>query len=230
MSKPRGERDGIQASRDSGSRRPRWRTVAPRRGSARRRTRAARRLPLRGFPPAARRTMPMLDRHYAALADAFAVALCRRDRGDLRRRSAFSGVWFLNGSYQWGCTARARDDDAPWLVRTLDWPFPGLGRHVEVARMTGDAGEFYSVTWPGFVGVLTAWRRGGLPPSINQAPMWRRTRSTLAAAARHDGERRSRPGRCGTCRRIRCCARCSRPRPILRARGARSRRRRSRGR
>ena len=93
-----------------------------------------------------------------------------------RRRSAFSGVWFLNGSYQWGCTARARDDDAPWLVRTLDWPFPGLGRHVEVARMTGDAGEFYSTTWPGFVGVLTGWRRGGSRPSINQAPMWRRTR------------------------------------------------------
>ena len=24
----------------------------------------------------------------------------------------FSGVWFLNGSYQWGCTSLARDDDA----------------------------------------------------------------------------------------------------------------------
>ena len=40
----------------------------------------------------------------------------------------FSGIWFLNGCYQWGCTALAREQgDMPWLVRTLDWPFPGLG-------------------------------------------------------------------------------------------------------
>src|SRR3979409_2066736 len=64
----------------------------------------------------------------------------------------FPGIWFLNGSYQGGCTALARDDDAPWLVRTLDWPFPGLGRHVEVALMTGMAGEFYNLPWPGSVG------------------------------------------------------------------------------
>jgi len=87
----------------------------------------------------------------------------------------FSGVWFLNGSYQWGCTSLARDDDAPWLVRTLDWPFHGLGRHVEVARMAGRAGEYYSVTWPGFVGVLTGMAPGRFAASINQAPLWRRT-------------------------------------------------------
>jgi hypothetical protein len=87
----------------------------------------------------------------------------------------FPGIWFLNGSYEWGCTALARDDDAPWLVRTLDWPFPGLGRHVEVARMAGAAGEFYNVTWPGFVGVLTAMAPGRFAASINQAPLWRRT-------------------------------------------------------
>ena len=67
------------------------------------------------------------------------------------------GVWFLNGCYQWGCTALAREQDGmPWLVRTLDWPFPGLGRHLEVARMRGAAGDFDNVTWPGYVGVLTA--------------------------------------------------------------------------
>ena len=33
----------------------------------------------------------------------------------------FSGVWLLNASYQWGCTARACDEDGvPWLLRTLD--------------------------------------------------------------------------------------------------------------
>jgi len=89
----------------------------------------------------------------------------------------FSGIWFLNGCYQWGCTARALEQDgAPWLARTLDWPFPGLGRHVHVARMRGPAGEYDNVTWPGYVGVLTASAPGRFAASINQAPMARRTR------------------------------------------------------
>lgn len=87
------------------------------------------------------------------------------------------GVWFLNGCYQWGCTALAREQEgAPWLVRTLDWPFPGLGRHVDVARMRGPAGDFDAVTWPAYVGVLTASAPGRFAACINQAPMWRRTR------------------------------------------------------
>jgi hypothetical protein len=89
---------------------------------------------------------------------------------------ALPGVWFLNGTYQWGCTAAARDEEgAPWLARTLDWPFHGLGRHMEVARMQGPAGEFYNVTWPGYVGVLTASAPGRFAAAINQAPLWRRT-------------------------------------------------------
>ncbi len=89
----------------------------------------------------------------------------------------FSGVWFLNGCYQWGCTALACEQGgAPWLVRTLDWPFPGLGRHLEVARMRGAAGDFDNVTWPAYVGVLTASAPGRFAACINQAPMWRRTR------------------------------------------------------
>jgi hypothetical protein len=88
----------------------------------------------------------------------------------------FSGVWFLNGCYQWGCTALSREQDGvAWIARTLDWPFPGLGRHVEIARMRGPAGEFYNVTWPGYVGVLTASAPGRFAACINQAPMWRRT-------------------------------------------------------
>jgi hypothetical protein len=88
----------------------------------------------------------------------------------------FPGVWFLNGSYQWGCTTHAREAGAPWLLRTLDWPFPGLGRHLEIARMGGPAGDYYSATWPGFVGVLTAMAPGRFSAAINQAPLWRRTR------------------------------------------------------
>jgi hypothetical protein len=90
---------------------------------------------------------------------------------------AFPGIWFLNGSYQWGCTSLGREEGgAQWLARTLDWPFPGLGRHVGVARMSGPAGDFWSVTWPGFVGVLTAMAPGRFAACMNQAPLWRRTR------------------------------------------------------
>lgn len=89
----------------------------------------------------------------------------------------FSGIWFLNGCYQWGCTALAREQGGvPWLVRTLDWPFPGLGRHLEIARMRGAAGDFDNVTWPGYAGVLTASAPGRFAACINQAPMRRRTR------------------------------------------------------
>ncbi len=87
------------------------------------------------------------------------------------------GIWFLNGSYEWCCTALARDEaGVPWLARTLDWPFAGLGRHVEVTRMQGAAGEFLNVTWPGYVGTLTASAPGRFAAAINQAPLWRRSR------------------------------------------------------
>jgi len=89
----------------------------------------------------------------------------------------FAGIWFLNGCYQWGCTSLACEEgDVPWLARTLDWPFPGLGRYLEVARLRGPAGDFDNVTWPGYVGTLTASAPGRFAASLNQAPMWRRTR------------------------------------------------------
>jgi hypothetical protein len=89
----------------------------------------------------------------------------------------FSGVWLLNASYQWGCTARACEQDGmPWLIRTLDWPFHGLGRHAEVARMRGATGDFFSVTWPGYVGALTAIAPFRYAAAVNQAPMRRRTK------------------------------------------------------
>ncbi len=92
----------------------------------------------------------------------------------------FPGIWFLNNSYQWTCTALARNEDgAPWLARTLDWPFPGLGRYVDVVHMRGPAGEFYNISWPGYVGVLTALAPGRFAAAINQAPMRRRGHGRL---------------------------------------------------
>ena len=95
-----------------------------------------------------------------------------------------SGVWLLNAAYQWGCTARADEHDGvPWLARTLDWPFRGLGRHTEIAHMSGEHGDFFSVTWPGYVGVLTAMAPQRFGAALNQAPMWRRTRHRLLRPA-----------------------------------------------
>jgi len=95
-----------------------------------------------------------------------------------------SGVWLLNAAYQWGCTARADEHDGvSWLVRTLDWPFRGLGRHTEIAHMRGGHGDFFSVTWPGYVGVLTAMAPQRFGAALNQAPMWRRTRHRLLRPA-----------------------------------------------
>ena len=86
------------------------------------------------------------------------------------------GIWLLHGAYLFGCTALA-DETAtgPRLRRTLDWPFPGLGRLVEVVRRETNAGPYLNVTWPGFVGVLTAVAPGRFAASINQAPMRQRT-------------------------------------------------------
>jgi hypothetical protein len=87
-----------------------------------------------------------------------------------------AGVWFVNASYEWGCTTRVDTVPAPFLRRTLDWPFPGLGRHVEVALQDGGAGTYANVTWPGAVDVLTGLAPGRFAAAINQAPMFRRTR------------------------------------------------------
>ena len=61
----------------------------------------------------------------------------------------FTGVWLLNASYQWSCTSLAREEDGvPWLARTLDWPFPGLGRHADVVRTKGPGRIFqHHLAW-----------------------------------------------------------------------------------
>jgi hypothetical protein len=87
------------------------------------------------------------------------------------------GIWFVNASYEWGCTTRVDTEPTPFLRRTLDWPFPGLGRYVEVALQDGGAGLYANVTWPGAVGVLTAVAPGRFAAAINQAPMFRRSNS-----------------------------------------------------
>jgi hypothetical protein len=131
------------------------------------------------LPAAARPLLPLLDsvaRRWLVRSQSPYVEEVRAVADEL----GFPGIWFLNGSYQWSCTALAREEDgALWLARTLDWPFPGLGQFVALVRMQGPAGDFINVTWPGYVGVLTAVAPGRFAGAINQGPMYRRTRAKL---------------------------------------------------
>jgi len=84
------------------------------------------------------------------------------------------GVHLLNMSYEWTCTTSAAPDPTgpgARLLRTLDWPLSGLGRNVVVASMTGAAGDYENVTWPGFSGVATAMAPGRFAAALNQPPM-----------------------------------------------------------
>ena len=84
------------------------------------------------------------------------------------------GAYFLNVSYEWGCTSSAGPPaagDAPLLTRVLDWPERGLGRHVVAARIHSPIGRWLSLTWPGYTGVLQAVAPGRFAAALNQAPM-----------------------------------------------------------
>ncbi len=127
------------------------------------------------FPPALHAALPAFD--WAARRW---LERCRspylREIAQIADTLGFSGVWLLNASYQWACTAMAREEHGvPWLARTLDWPFHGLGRHADVVRMRGSVGDFFSITWPGYVGALTAMAPFRFAACINQAPLRRRT-------------------------------------------------------
>lgn len=92
----------------------------------------------------------------------------------LDRQMGRSGAHLLNYSYEWGCTTGACSDaisGGATMLRTLDWPFDGLGRALIVTRQEDKAGPYLSVTWPGFVGVLTAMAPGRFAAAINQPPL-----------------------------------------------------------
>jgi hypothetical protein len=130
---------------------------------------------LGNLPPAARLILPAMDGLTRRWLTRSASPYVEEIAAIVAALNA-PGIWFLNGCYEWGCTALAREEaGVPWLARTLDWPFYGLGRHVEIARMQGPAGNFAAVTWPGFAGVLNGMAPGRFAASINQAPLWRRT-------------------------------------------------------
>lgn len=84
------------------------------------------------------------------------------------------GGHFFNVHYEWGCTTGVKsseDGRSARLLRVLDWATNGLGRHIVAARSRGPAGDYVSLTWPGFTGVLQGMAPGRFSAALNQAPM-----------------------------------------------------------
>lgn len=95
----------------------------------------------------------------------------------LANRAGRPGIYYLNVSYEWGCTTAARpaaDETSAVLQRTLDWEVNGIGRHVVAARIANPLGTWISFTWPAFTGVIQAVAPGRFAAAINQPTLPRR--------------------------------------------------------
>ena len=141
----------------------------------------------RSYTPLGMRLADARSRHWSARSSSpYAEAVREVDRAFGR-----PGAFLLNYSYEWGCTTGAVDDPpigGTTLLRTLDWPFDGLGRALIVVRHEAAAGPYASVTWPGFAGVLTGSAPGRFAAAINQPPLplpgWGKAAGWLAARLR----------------------------------------------
>ena len=74
------------------------------------------------------------------------------------------------------CTAGVRNVDGLGMthVRSMDWPVEGLGRHTLILRhVNNPAGDFYSVGFPGYSGLLSGFKPGVFSATINMAPVVR---------------------------------------------------------
>jgi len=112
------------------------------------------------FPGIVRMLLPQLDRGAKRWLERSQSPYVE-EVGAIAAALGFPGIWFLNGTYQWSCTSGAcAQGGVPWLARTLDWPYPGLGRHADVVHMRGRAGDYFYVSWAEYVGVLTACAPG----------------------------------------------------------------------
>ena len=101
---------------------------------------------------------------------------CLPEIDALAQRIGRPGGHFLSINYEWGCTVAvgpSPDGRTARLARTLDWFTPGLGRYCMAARVSGRAGPFVTMTWPGFVGALQAMAPGRFTAALNQAPLRR---------------------------------------------------------
>lgn len=82
------------------------------------------------------------------------------------------GASVMNLCYEWGCTTSLRRlGDSIVMVRTVDWPFKGIGRYVTTLIEPSPHGPVSFVTWPGFVGAVTVFAPGRFCAAVNKAPI-----------------------------------------------------------
>lgn len=89
------------------------------------------------------------------------------------------GLYYLNVSYEWGCTSAGKvapDSGSALMMRTLDWDVAGIGRFVLAARIANPLGRWVALTWPAFTGVIQGMAPGRFAAAINQPQMKKRTR------------------------------------------------------
>lgn len=97
-----------------------------------------------------------------------------REIDEIALRIDRPGAYFLNVSYEWGCTSSAEptpDGRSARLIRVLDWPDRGLGRYITAVHVHHHAGSWLMLTWPGYTGILQAVAPGRFAAALNQAPM-----------------------------------------------------------
>lgn len=125
----------------------------------------------------ARRT---LTRPVLALSDAISRRWLERSGNPFRAEIAEiaallgrPGAYALNASYEWACTSgvSADPEGGVRLLRVLDWRMHGLGRNLVAVWQRGQAGDFLNLTWPGYVGVVTAAAPNRFAAAINQPPL-----------------------------------------------------------
>ena len=101
-----------------------------------------------------------------------------KDIDALAARAGMPGLYYMNVQYEWGCTTSAKlasDGRSVVLIHTLDWDVVGIGDYVVAARVPNPLGNWVSLTWPAFTGVLQAVAPGRFAAAINQPTPKRRT-------------------------------------------------------
>lgn len=145
-------------------------------------------------PAAVDELMRRIHRRYSALGMMLGDALSCRwlaraatpyadEIRAVARLAPRAGAIFLNLTFEWCCTTGAAPDPlhgGSTLVRVLDWRFEGLGDKLMAKLVDGAAGRYVSLSWPGYVGVLTGMAPGRFAAAINQ-PHKRSTRLGLVA-------------------------------------------------
>ncbi len=124
-------------------------------------------------PSAVLRLLDRVSRHWLVRNN----SLYLEEIEALANLSRSPGLYYLNLDYEWGCTTAARpgrNGHGAVLQRTLDWNVNGIGRHIVAARIANPLGNWVSLTWPAFTGVIQAFAPGRFAAAINQPTPARR--------------------------------------------------------